>query len=148
MVKICKKSQKMIEEIFSAYKEKMLQKDSSEIVCKGRIVIHTYPTKDTINDNNDNAEGFRDSLFFEVKIYDTQEGVYYKLQDCDCIQYYGPIEQRIFKDGSTMVTINGEVSIHIGQAVIIEIKDGELEDYSPNALLSKMLLGSLGLSKI
>ena len=119
MIKISEKSKKMINEVFSRYKEVELPSILDGIKIDGRTIIHTYPTSDTQDDNDDELDGFIDALLFDVHIFDVDKSLVYKSKGHDRIDYYGfnIISQEVFKDGSTMIIIDTPVKIHLGQAI-------------------------------
>ena len=123
-VKICNKSNKLIEETFSVYVKKEL-KWSSFLEIKDRAIIHIYPTKDTINDKNDESTGYTDCLEFTAKIFDVKNRVCYETEHCDniIIMELSPIV-KIFKDQSTMLIFDNGVKILNGQGIVVE----KLED--------------------
>lgn len=118
-MEISEKSKKMINEVFSRYKEVNLPPLLDGIKIDGRTIIHTYPTKDTQNDKDDELDGFIDALLFDVHIFDVDKSLVYKSRGHDRIDYYGfkIISQEIFKDGSTMIIIDTPVKIHLGQSI-------------------------------
>jgi hypothetical protein len=109
------KSKKIIEETFSQYKE------STKLpkVLSGRTVIHMYPQKDTIESNGD-LIGFEDSLLFNFNIYDTtHKRVYKRMGLFDEFVMEVPCRIRSFKDLSTMIVIDKNISIGGSQSILI-----------------------------
>lgn len=90
-----------------------------------RAIIHIYPTKDTINDKNDESTGYTDSLEFTAKIFDVKNRIYYETEYCDniIIIELSPIV-KVFKDQSTMLVFDCGVKILNGQGIVVE----KLED--------------------
>lgn len=119
MVEISNKSKKLIEETFSMYKEKEI--DNYIIESKGRTIIHTYPIGDTQNDKDEELSGYKDSLLFDVHIYNCKEKVVYKSKGHDNIFYCGlsRLSQKIFKDESTMTIIDEPVEILLCQGITV-----------------------------
>lgn len=78
---------------------------------EGRLVLHMYPTHDTISRDTGQADGFADSLFFRLDIYDLFRKLKYTVFGKDQI-YLTDIGSRngvcvrLFKDGSTIIFSN------------------------------------------
>lgn len=109
------KSKKIIEETFSSYKE------ATKIpnILYGRTVIHMYPQKDTI-ENDGELIGFEDSLLFNFNIYDTaNRKVYKRIGLFDEFVIEVPCRIRSFKDLSTMIIIDKNISIGGSQSILI-----------------------------
>lgn len=121
MVNISNKSKELIKETFSRYTERELPDFLEGIKIDGRTIIHTYPTEDTQNDENEELSGYADCLLFDIYIYDVKNKIFYKSKGHDTICYskFPNISQKIFKDGSTMVVIDKPVNIFLTQAVTI-----------------------------
>ena len=121
-VEICEKSKKYIEETFSEYM------DGKEITWQnlfknfeGKIILHVYPTKDTINDDDEQSTGYISSLLFDVHIYDTESMQKYVLKNKDGISFEGfsDIGMQVFKDGSTLFELKGKIHIELFQKLTI-----------------------------
>lgn len=118
---LCERSKAMIGEIFGRYTP--IDKLPDSITEK--IVIHMYPTKDTLSDDPNvyDESGYDDALLFEAKFYLTESKRVYSIQSRDSIEVRVPAEVKIFKDGSTMVVINALQSvpllISLGQAIAV-----------------------------
>lgn len=115
MIDISKKSEAYIEKVFSQYEfmDGVLPKK-----LRGRTVIHLYPTIDTKNDENDDLLGFEDALLFDVRIYNNKKK--YVIYGRDQIEINTPDSRiRIFKDGSTMIILDGEIELEVFQSLEI-----------------------------
>lgn len=116
-MKISKKSQKMIKDIFSSYREEKIMPDK---FLSGRTIFHIYPSGDTQNDKNDDLAGFHDALLFDVHIYRPQERVKYPvIHDRDTIDFLFPVSIKVFKDGSTMIVVDRPIHIGVTQAMTV-----------------------------
>ena len=81
-----------------------------------KVVIHLYPVDDTTKDGTDDLKGYEDALFFSAVIYMPTSKTFYKIgRCCDAISVDKKSEARIFKDGSTMITVYGPLKIGIFQ---------------------------------
>lgn len=110
-------SRKYIDETFSKYKE---VEEPIEIVNK-RCVIHMYPKTDTTPDD-DIVDGYVDAFNCEVHVYDVEKKIKYISECHDDIQIDKRCGVRIFKDGSTMITIDGGVRIYYYHSIDIRSK--------------------------
>ena len=116
-MKISKKSQKMIKDVFSSYKEETPMPNK---FLGGRTIFHLYPSGDTQNDKNDDLAGHRDALLFDVHIYRPKERVKYPvIHDRDTIDFLFPTSVKIFKDGSTMIVVDRPIAIGVTQAMTV-----------------------------
>ena len=93
----------------------------------GRTIIHTYPIKDTLT-NDEEFLGFRDSLYFKIVVVnhekDTDIFTIFKSKEVhDCIEFIIPIGMKVFKDLSTMFFTDRAVQIMIGQVVFVYPED-------------------------
>lgn len=86
----------------------------------GKIVIHVYPTADTL-DARGKLCGYADALFFRFVVYDVDRRVFWEVRKRDSIRLHGlpQAELKVFKDGSYMVTIPGPSWLVIGQSVAV-----------------------------
>lgn len=78
---------------------------------EGRLVLHMYPSQDTLNRDTGEADGFADSLFFRLDIYDLFRKLKYTVFRKDQIYLTNigsnmGICVRLFKDGSTAIFSN------------------------------------------
>ncbi len=110
-------SKKYIEEVLSVYTE--VFEPIEEIL--GRCIIHMYPKEDTTPDNGD-VNGFVDAFNCEVHIYDVAKKIKYISRYHDDIQVDKPCGVRIFKDGSTMITISNTIQIHYFHSMSVTSK--------------------------
>ena len=117
MITISKKSEKMITDTFNKYSYN--EKESCPKIFHNRIVIHIYPVGDTIEDDNNKAQGLEDSILFDVHIYDTIAFKKYIILNRDAILLEVPVETRIFKDLSTMYIIDEPCAFDIFQKITI-----------------------------
>ena len=119
MVKTTNESKKIIKDTFSQYDKA----DSLPKVITEKIVIHLYPERDTIDEEGQTC-GFWDSLFFMCRIYFTEQKKYIEFHTKDAINIDRRTDIRIFKDGSTMITVyaseNSPISIDNCQMIYIE----------------------------
>lgn len=114
-VPLNKESKELIMETFSNYKE------SAKLpkVLYGRTIIHMYPKEDTIKDDGE-VIGFHDSLFFNFNIYNTTtEKVYKRSGLYDEFVIEVPCRIRTFKDLSTMIIIDQNISIGGSQSILV-----------------------------
>jgi hypothetical protein len=117
-VSISDKSIRYIKDIFSKYTETGTLPDVIE-----NVVIHMYPKEDT-TPNDDDLNGYEDSIFSEVKIYmPKSKTVFIVPRLCDAVFVAKRNNIRIFKDGSTCISISGKLSIDIGQAIHVDVVD-------------------------
>jgi hypothetical protein len=74
-------------------------------------VIHTYPCEDTL-DEDGNLKGYRDSLFFNIKVFDVENKIcYVPSRNYDGIRIEKPCNIRYFKDLSVMYVFHNGVKI-------------------------------------
>lgn len=110
MVKLHEKSVEYMHEVFEMYTKAELRTDT--IITNP--IIHLYAMEDTYNDEGE-LNGYLDSLFFRADIYDTIKLLKYTSEGLhDSVNYYEiyPSHVKIFKDGSTMLTFQGETVVH------------------------------------
>lgn len=108
-------SKRIIKETFSKYEE------STKIpkVLYGRTIIHMYPLEDTI-DYTGESIGYEDALLFHFNIYDTtNQRVYKRIGMFDEFVIEVPCRIRSFKDLSTMIIIDKNISIGGSQSILI-----------------------------
>ena len=103
-----------LKEVFKEYKE--VDKPLYEI--KGRCIIHIYPKKDTYEEDGE-LYGYCDALLCEMHIYDCNNELVYKTQNHDSVYLDVPSGTRIFKDLSTMLIIDGGITISYGTGLSI-----------------------------
>lgn len=109
MVKLHEKSIEYMHEVFDLYTEAELKRDTTIT----NPIIHLYTMEDTYNEDG-GLNGYLDSLFFRADIYDTVKLLKYTSEGLhDAVNYYEtyPSHVKIFKDGSTMLTFQGETVI-------------------------------------
>ena len=119
-VKLTETSTGMIKDIFARYKK--AEGDLPDGLT-GRTIFHIYAKSDTINQDGD-LEGFEDSLFFTLKVFNMVSMSYWEVRNRDSVELdrYGfaiGADIRIFKDGSTMIIVDGDIEICWYQAVEI-----------------------------
>jgi len=91
------------------------------------VVIHMYPKEDT-TPNDEDVNGYMDAIFAKVKIYMPKiKKVFIVQRLCDAIFVEKGSNVRIFKDGSTCISVDGKLNISIGR----EIRVGLLTDNNP-----------------
>lgn len=121
-IRLSKYSKNLISETFSLYQKKEWKWDEI-LKIKGRCIIHLYPLKDTTCENKKGelqVDGLQDSLFFTAKICDCDNKIYYEKKFSDNLLIHDVyLDTRIFKDKSTMLTIDGGVKILYGQSLFI-----------------------------
>jgi len=114
-IKLHPKSEKLIKETFGWYTQvgQPIEK------INGRCVIHMYPTEDTYDENGE-LVGYRDALFFNVHVYDAENRICYIRNRADAITTGDVgVTVKYFKDGSTMLVMDGNIDIIYGQAICI-----------------------------
>ena len=113
--KISEQSVRYLSTIFSKYNKVDELPDVTD-----SPIIHMYPKEDTVTENGD-LNGFRDALFSKVVIYiPGRREVYTVGGNCDAININMRSNVRVFKDGSTCITIKGKCSINIYQEIEID----------------------------
>ena len=110
-VQIEQESVDYLQEVFKEYKE--VDKPLHEI--KRRSIIHIYPKKDTYGE----LYGYCDALLCEMHIYDCEKQLVYKTNNHDSVYLDVPSGTRIFKDLSTMLIIDGGITISYGTGLSI-----------------------------
>jgi len=112
-IDIMKESYEYIQKTFSQYTET----DDPINKIEERAIIHLYPKEDTY-DENGGLNGYTDALFFEGVIYDTKNMIFYRSKrKHDAVRSAVPTETRAFKDLSTMIIIDGGVTINYLQEI-------------------------------
>lgn len=115
MIPITEESEAYIREVLSRY---TAVEDECPRRFDDRTLLHLYPTRDTHNADGD-LDGFQDALFFDVHIYDTDTKTRYTIADRDEIDLNVPCRIRYFKDGSTMLILDGPIELHPFQSMEI-----------------------------
>ncbi len=89
-------------------------------VYSHKSLLHIYPTADTY-DKDGKLNGYRDSLFFELHVYNVNTMTVYKTENKDGVNFDNiPIRGvRVFKDGSFIVMINEPFTLGISQCVSV-----------------------------
>ena len=113
-VQIEQESVDYLQEVFKEYKE--VDKPLYEI--KRRCIIHIYPKKDTYEEDGE-LYGYCDALLCDIHIYDCDNKLFYKTQNHDSVYLDVPSGTRIFKDLSTMLIIDGGVTLSYGTGLSI-----------------------------
>ena len=113
-VQIEQESVDYLQEVFKDYKE--VDKPLYEI--KERCIIHIYPKKDTYDEDGE-LYGYCDAIFCDIHIYDCENQLVYKTKYHDSVYLDVPNGTKIFKDLSTMLTIDGGVLISYGTALSV-----------------------------
>lgn len=111
-VAIGPKSEEIIREVYNRYEEVQ----SLGFRLDGHTVIHVYPTEDTYR--GDDLHGLMDSLFFDAWVFNNGKKCLYRWHDQITFDVK-PSFIRIFKDGSTMITIDEPIIIFFGQSMNI-----------------------------
>lgn len=116
-IQLHEKSREFTKTIFSRYQTVPLD----DVVLDGTFVLHLYPTKDTLNTNG-KAEGYFDSLFFRLDIYDVENNVKYSIKNRDEVVVLDDLKPhiRIFKDGSTVIFSREKVRLLLNKMVTME----------------------------
>lgn len=134
-VEICNKSKDTIEDTYNLYKKRDFNGDE---VFNKRLIIHLYPNEDTINDENEESCGYEDVLISKFRIFDIEKRIEYigslfcdEVYICDNDKKLS-VKIRIFKDGSTMIIIDGRCRIISGQAVGIYSVQADKEKSNDN----------------
>lgn len=106
------KSKEYLETVFNSYTEKEY---TNQVI--DNPVIHMYATHDTYNERE--LFGYADSLFCEVHVYDVKNDYKYTFENKDGISlsHADVYQVRIFKDGSTMIMLNGSHELEVFQAL-------------------------------
>lgn len=100
---------------FDGYEYK--QTESIKSGVKQRIIVHLYPIRDK-NDSDDIPE---DSLMNKAIVYDVTEREYCIEENIGKINMLGAYgDVRIFKDGSTCISIDMCIIERLGQELIIK----------------------------
>lgn len=110
---VTQKAKEYVDEVFSHHEET----DRLPAVLEGRTVFHLYPVADTMH--GDELEGYRDALFFDVHVYMCDDEKKYVIECRDEIGFQVPCRVRIFKDASTMITVDGAITMDTFQAMTI-----------------------------
>ncbi len=119
-VKLHKNSEKYIKDTFSRYTEIDNPQLSDRIDLTHGAIIHMYPVGDTTNKHGEKI-GYCDSIFFKIKIYDTHARTVITSKDrFDAIEITQSSDIRIFKDGSTLITLRRPIKISLTQAILVE----------------------------
>lgn len=113
-IKLHENSKKYLSNVFKDYKE--VKEYTSH---NGTTVIHMYPKYDTWDLNTDELEGYIDAMLCEVHIYNLTDMTVYKSKYHDAIYFTNiSVSTKVFKDFSTMITINKpNVNIIMGKAI-------------------------------
>lgn len=88
-------------------------------------IVHMYPHSDTYDEDGE-LQGYVDSLFFKVDIYDTENMMVYRLKRrFDAVDTYNALLEyvRIFKDGSTMLKFAGHHSFRQSAVLMMAKRD-------------------------
>jgi hypothetical protein len=117
-IPIAKESEAYMQRVLSQYKE--VNQMPSRIT--GRTVIHMYPQRDTRRiDDEGKLDGFIDAYLCELHIYDIENQTVFKSRgwndEVDLTNV--PSRIRIFKDLSTMITIDTPVRLLNCQSFIV-----------------------------
>jgi len=128
-MQICNKSKDIIKKTFSAYNKI----ERLPGYFEGRTIIHIYPQKDTINDLDDEMTGYEDSLLFGVGVFNSVTMTAWTCEDRDEINIPEKMKCmsiRVFKDQSTMITIDQPITIGCFQSLtILPVKKGRDGEY-------------------
>lgn len=116
MIKLHEDSKRYIIETFELYTEDFF----TDGLIIDRPVIHMYAKEDTRNENGD-LNGYNDSLFCEVHVFDPLNRKKYVTGKHDGVNVYNAKMRnvKVFKDGSTMLTTYGKHRIECNQALEI-----------------------------
>lgn len=113
-IQIYKPSIKYLD-LIDTYEYKEVKSEINKI--KGTCIIHMMPKMDTyLSDNKDDLIGYCDSIMCEIKVFDVDNGTYYKgksLFDSIIIENIY-VQSRIYKDLSTMYIFNKPIDIMYG----------------------------------
>ena len=103
LVEIQPKSMDLMAKIYGQYTES--DEAIPRFFPKG-VVLHLHPDEDTL-DENDQLNGYEDSVLCTLKVYDQATKVVYSVKNRDCITLDPTVHSfiRIFKDLSTMVVV-------------------------------------------
>ena len=118
IIYISDKSVEYAKEALSHYK--LIDLNQFRLEYYGTIILHIYPTKDTLRDDSDYIDGYDDSLLFDLHIYDLESLTKQIVCGRDQIELRVPANARVFKDGSTMIVIKGPTRITLYQSVEVE----------------------------
>jgi len=116
-IKISQKSKDYLK-VFEDYKLDHIQDWNPKF--SGRVIFHLYPVEDTMNDENDNLQGFIDALLFDVHVYDCKNMKKYEIKNRDQIEINvlpHNTKIRIFKDFSTMIIVDRGCQLKIFQSL-------------------------------
>lgn len=127
-MRLHKLSKQEIEETFARYTTVETGIGLFELELNGRVLIHTYPVRDT-RDNKGELDGYVDSLIFRVDIYNVvrksgsrkEEYLKYVAGEHDGITFHCSYNQfRHFKDGSGMFILEGPLKITLWHDMEVE----------------------------
>lgn len=116
MIKLHEDSKQYIIETFEQYTENFF----TDGMIIDRPIIHMYAKEDT-RDEDGNLNGYNDSLFCEVHIFDPVNRKKYVTGRHDGVNLFNANMRnvKVFKDGSTMLTTFGRHMIENLQALEI-----------------------------
>lgn len=119
MIKLHQKSEEFLKDVFKIYEDC----GSPKAFLTGKFILHLYAEDDTY-DEAGNTQGYYDSLFFRLDIYDIENKKKYSIGSRDGISILGNVkfDIRIFKDGSTCIFTREEVEIEFWQNVEVRAK--------------------------
>jgi hypothetical protein len=106
-IELMQESKDYLNEVFNQYEEV----DKLPNVLGKTTLIHMYPVEDT-RDSSGELHGFTDALLCNVHIYNTKEMICKKTYaNKDELMIDVPCRVRVFKDGSTMIILFGDIMI-------------------------------------
>ena len=110
-VLITNKSYQKIQDTYTLY---VKSEDPMPNKIDNHCIVHTYVINDTIDEQTDSLNGYADSLFFNIKIFDCIKLICYEsIRTYDGINLTKNCNVRTFKDLSTMYIFrNGAKFIH------------------------------------
>lgn len=115
-IKLHQRSLKYIEDTFKKYHKVNSREELGDFTT--RCIIHLYPEADTCLEDG-SLNGFIDALDCNAKIFNCATKKYYEYGLVDSISCDIVSNIKVFKDGSTMITIYKPFEMMMGKSIII-----------------------------
>lgn len=126
-IKLHDMSVEYLKSVFKGYHERVVDSSSFSSYTIDEPIIHLYADSDTYAEDGQ-LNGYVDSLFFNAHVYDPIRMVVYDRGKFDGLETWAADVNyvRIFKDGSTMISLKGK-HIFNETAVLSAYKKDEQE---------------------
>jgi hypothetical protein len=124
MIELSNKAKQYMKMVFSRYEYSENIPDE----FYGRTILHLYPKRDTMRDNEEHLLGFEDGLLFDVHIYSIDNKKKYIITNKDQIEISFPVMIRIFKDQSTMIIIDRAFKLGRYQSLELNSLNRRIDD--------------------